>query len=186
MRNRIILAAVLLVLGTVTARAQNLALSTNAVGYLEYGTLNLEASLSVARQWTVTAGAQYNPFHFKAGEDQHDVNHRQRLLSAGARWWPWHVFSGWWVAGKLQYQEYNFGGVRSPETVEGDRIGFGASVGYTYMLAKHFNLELGIGGWGGADFFTRYECPVCGLTLDKGTKPFILPNDITVAISYIF
>lgn len=176
----------LLTLPAIRAGAQNLSVSTNAVGYINYGTLNAEASVSVARQWTVTAGVKYNPFRFTAGEDAHEVNNRQRLFAAGARFWPWHVYSGWWIAGKLQYQEYNQGGITSPLTQEGDRIGLGATVGYTYMLARHLNLEFGLGGWAGADFYTRYECPTCGLTLEEGRKAFILPNDIIVAISYIF
>ena len=166
--------------------AQNIALSTNVAGYANWGTLNMEASFSVARRWTVNAGVKYNPFTFNIGEDRHQANVRQRLLAAGARFWPWHVYSGWWVAAKLQYQEYNMGGVTKPTTTEGDRVGFGATVGYTYMLTKHLNLEFGLGGWTGADFYTVYECPVCGLTTDSGRKAFILPNDIIVAVSYIF
>ncbi len=168
------------------ALCQRVALSTNAVGYADYATLNMEASVSVARQWTLTAGVKYNPFMFSAGEDRHDVSNRQRLFAAGARFWPWHVYSGWWFAGKLQYQEYNVGGITSLQTQEGDRYGLGATVGYTYMLGEHFNLELGIGGWAGADIFTRYECPVCGLTIGSGRKAFILPNDIILALSFVF
>ena len=186
MKTKVLILTVLGLLGVTTLRAQNIALSTNIAGYANWGTLNLEASCSVARQWTVNAGVKYNPFSFKAGEDEHPVNNRQRLLAAGTRFWPWHVYSGWWIAGKVQYQEYNLGGITSAETTEGDRIGFGATVGYTYMLAKHFNLEFGLGGWVGADFYSVYECPVCGLTVDSGRKGFILPNDIIVAISYIF
>ena len=168
------------------AFGQSMAISTNAAGYVNYGTLNMEASISVARQWTINAGVKYNPFMFKAGEDNHDVSNRQRLFAAGARFWPWHVYSGWWIAAKMQYQEYNVGGITSQETQEGDRIGLGATVGYTYMLGKHFNVEFGLGGWGGADFYTRYECPVCGLTTGQGRKAFLLPNDIVIAYSYIF
>ena len=185
MKTKIILAAFAMLLST-GLKSQNIAVSTNIAGYANWGTLNAEASFSVARQWTVNAGVKYNPFTFKAGEDSHQVNNRQRLLAAGTRFWPWHVFSGWWIAGKLQYQEYNTGGITSSLTREGDRVGFGATVGYTYMLAKHLNLEFGLGGWAGADFFTVYECPVCGLTVDSGKKAFILPNDIIVALSYIF
>lgn len=168
------------------AFCQSVSISTNAVGYADFGTLNMEASVSVARQWTLNAGVKYNPFMFKAGADNHDLSNRQRLFAAGARFWPWHVFSGWWFAGKLQYQEYNVGGITSPQTQEGDRYGIGATVGYTYMLGEHFNIEFGIGGWAGADFFKRYECPVCGLTIGEGRRAFLLPNDILVAFSYIF
>lgn len=166
------------------AFAQKLAVSTNAVDYADFGTLNAEVAYSLSRHWGVTAGFRYNPFTYSA--DGHALSARQRAFSAGARYWPWHVYSGWWVAGKMQYQEYNRGGITSLQTREGDRYGFGAGGGYTYMLTPHLNLELGLGAWLGLDVFTEYDCPTCGLTVSSGRKFFFLPNDLLVALSYVF
>ena len=102
------------------------------------------------------------------------------------RYWPWYVYSGWWVGGKVQYQEYNWGGLTSDKTEEGDRFGAGISAGYTYMLAPHVNLDFGLGLWGGYDKYKRYSCPVCGLTEASGDRFFILPNDVTLALSFVF
>jgi len=170
----------------VPAFAQRMSLATDALGYAQLGTLNAELSYSIHRHWTAIAGGRYNPFSFKFGSDNHVVNAKQRTGYLGARFWPWHVFSGWWVSGKFQYQEYNMGGLRSPKTREGERIGGGVAAGYTYMINPHLNIEFAVGGWAGRDDYRIYECPVCGLTLDEGKKFFILPNDISVALSFIF
>ena len=162
MKRMILLAAALLI--GAAASAQRLSVATNLLDYADFGTLNVEGDVAVARQWTLTAGAKYN----------------------GVRFWPWHVFSGWWIGGKVQYQEYNRGGIRSAVTDEGDRYGAGLSAGFTYMLHPHLNVSLGAGVWGGLQRYTVYSCPVCGITEESGEKTFILPNDLALTLSYVF
>jgi hypothetical protein len=168
------------------AGAQDLAVSTNVLDYARLGTLNLEASLGVARHWTLNAGAKYNPFSFdnNGGEDQMQL--RQRSLSLGTRFWPWHIHSGWWLSAKVQAQEYNEGGVRSLQTEEGERYGGGLGAGYTYMLHKHFNLEVGAGVWAGKNRYTVYACPVCGKETGGGERTFVRPSEILLSLIYIF
>ena len=74
----------------------------------------------------------------------------------------------------------------SREAEEGDRFGIGLYAGYTHMISKHFNVELGLGGWGGMALFKRYSCPVCGMTLGAGRKYFLLPDDLIVSLAYVF
>lgn len=168
------------------SRAQNVSISTDLVSYLNFATMNVEASYPISRCWSVNAGVRYNPFTFDLGEGKEDARNKQKTFAAGVRFWPWHVFSGWWLAGKLQYQEYNHGGIVSRKTTEGDRYGFGVSGGYAYMLGKHLNLEFGLGVWGGFDKYAVYSCPVCGLTESSGQKFFFLPSEVLVALSYVF
>ena len=92
----------------------------------------------------------------------------------------------WWLAGKVQYQEYNSGGLVSRKTYEGDRYGAGFSGGYSYMVGKHFNIDFGLGFWSGMDVYKKYSCPVCGVTEDTGSKFFFLPSDVIIALSYVF
>ena len=165
-------------------QAQNFALSTNVLDYVNLGTLNMEASCGIGRQWTVSAGVKYNPFSY--GDGPEAFADRQRSLDAGARFWPWHIYSGWWMAGKVKWQEYSRGGFESTRSTEGDRYGGSLSGGYTFMLGTHLNLDIGLGLWGGYDKFIAYECMECGRVVDSGEKIFILPNDILLTISYIF
>lgn len=168
------------------ALAQKASVSTDLLGYANFITMNVEASCPVARHWSVNAEVRYNPFTFDLGEGREDARNRQQAYAAGVRWWPWNVYSGWWLGGKLRYQEYNSGGIVSRKTREGDRYGAGVSGGYSYMLGKHLNIDFGLGFWSGMDRYSVYECPVCGVTEASGSKFFILPTDIMVALSYVF
>ena len=166
--------------------AQEVSLSTNLLDYAALGTMNIDASYSLSRRWSIVAGARYNPFTFRKGDQENQFQLRQQSYAVGARIWWWHTTSGWWTTSKLRYQEYNSGGIISKQTQEGDRVGLGFSVGYTYMLSRHFNLEFGAGLWTGADFFHKYSCTVCGTTIGAGIKWFVLPDDLAVSLVYVF
>lgn len=166
------------------AAAQEASVATNLADYLNFGTLNMEASYGFARHWSADAVVKYNPFTF--GSDQGEMQNRQRSVSAGVRYWPWHIFSGWWIAGNLRCQEYNIGGITSDRTAEGDRIGSGIQGGYSYMITQHLNLNIGAGAWAGKDIYTVYACPRCGRIVEQGSKFFFLPSDIILSLAYIF
>lgn len=185
-RFAIILAVAAFAISSLKSEAQTVSLSTNILDYACLGTLNADVSYSLSRRWSVTAGARYNPFTFREGDPDKQFQLRQQSYSLGARLWPWHTWSGWWFAGKLRYQEYNSGGIRSLETREGDRFGAGLYAGYTYMLTSHLNIEFGLGLWSGMDVYRCYSCPVCGVTLESGKTHFILPDDIMISLAYVF
>lgn len=163
---------------------QELAVSTNLIDYANFATLNVQTGLSVARHWSFDLGMKYNPFTFGKGDGT--ILQRQQTYSAGARFWPWHVYSGWWMALRAQYQEFCTGGISSRRTSQGDRYGGSLSLGYTYMLSKHLNLELGAGYWGGYEVYKAFNCQHCGVVVDGGEKYFLLPSDLTFAVAYIF
>ena len=183
---KLIFAALLLSVLPQCAVAQEFSVSTNFADYATLGTLNLEASYGVARHWSIVTGVKYNPFSFTPGEDN-TVRMRQRSVSTGARYWPWHIFSGWWMSGLVRYQEYNESGLREqPTSSEGDRFGTGVGIGYTYMLTPKLNIDIGAGVWAGMDIYKTYSCATCGRKIDEGRKIFILPSEIMLALSYIF
>lgn len=169
----------------VSLSAQNLSVSTNIADWADLGTINADMSYSIARHWSIGAGAQYNPFRFT--RDTGDVvQDKRQSYSFLTRFWPWHVYSGWFIGGKVQYQEFNRGGLDSPEAREGDRYGTGFSTGYAKMLGSHVNLELGLSAWMGREKYTVYSCPVCGTVVDKGEKNFLLPDSLILSLAYIF
>ncbi len=166
--------------------AQRFSLSTNLLDYASLGTMNIEGAYSCSRRFSITVGARYNPFTFRKSDPERQLQMRQQSYSLGVRMWPWHTWSGWWFAGKGRYQEYNFGGLISRRTQEGDRVGMGLYAGYTHMLSPHVNMEFGMGFWGGVDFYRRYSCQVCGRIVDRGRKGFVLPDDFMVSLVYVF
>lgn len=181
---RSLLAAVLFLLSS-AAYAQRFNISTNLLEYVNLGTLNVDASYSVAKNWSVGIGARYNPFSFES-RNRGVFYNRQQSYSFGARYWLWHVNSGWWFGSKIRYQEYSSGGWRSSGAEEGDRYGLGLYGGYSYMILPHLNLEFGLGLWSGGVRYRTYSCPVCGITESSGDKIFILPDDLTIALAYVF
>lgn len=168
------------------AYSNRFGLSANLLDYARLGTMNMDFSYAVSKHWSLMAGARYNPFTFRKGDPDRQFQYRQISCAAGARLWPWHVWSGWWFAGKVRYQEYNAGGLGTPETEEGDRVGAGLYAGYTLMLTPHLNMEFGLGFWGGLDWYRRYSCPVCGILEDGGRRPFVRPDDFMISLVYVF
>ena len=162
-----------------------LALSQNLADYLFLGTLNADLQYSVHRAWTLQAGAKYDNWTWRHRMDT-QFESRQQCYYVGARWWPWYTYSGWWLGGRLQYREYNRGGLFSQETEEGDAFGVGVSGGYSVHVNRWLNVDFGMGLWGGMTKYVTYACPYCGKRLDEGTKAFFLPDEARIALEFIF
>lgn len=175
----------LLTLASELGSAQQWAVSTNLADYAALATLNLDVSAAVHRNFSVGASVDYNPFTWNS-RDEKQFQLRHLDLGVNARWWPWYVYSGWWVSASLRYRCYNFGGITSPQTEEGDAVGMSAAAGYSLMLGQHLNLEFGLGLWAGQRWYTRYACPRCGMTLEKGSGPFVLPDNLIISLTYVF
>lgn len=154
--------------------APKFALSTNFGGLLSGATVSVEASAGVSRHLSIDAAARYNPW-FEAS--------RQRSVALGTRWWPWYVYSGWWLSGKARYQEFN---AVEEFSTEGDRYGGSLSVGYSRLLGKHFNLDVGFGMWGGYESYSVYECETCGTIREQGENYFLRADEFIIALTYIF
>lgn len=150
------------------------ALSTNLYDVVDGATMNVDASVGVSRHWTVGAGARYNPY---------SRSNRQRSFSLGAKYWLWYMYTGWWVSGNAVYDEYSS---LSNKLQEGDRYGASLMGGYSRMLGKHFNLDIGFGFWGGYETFKVYGCETCAKIVEQGEKYFLSPERIMLSVSYIF
>ncbi|MBR4352575.1 MAG: DUF3575 domain-containing protein [Bacteroidales bacterium] len=194
MKHRFALAVCLFL--TTILSAQEVSLSTNLLDWANLGTANLQAGISFSRHLSLHAGARYNKWDFGSAEKGTAFQNRARTASLGVRYWPWNVYSSWWLGLKAQAEEYNRGGLfKRLETEEGVAAGLGMGAGYSRMLDDHWNLDFALGLWAGRAWYTRYRCPRCGRTLQRedGTpirdavKWFILPsNDIQVSLTYIF
>ena len=191
-----------IMLGAFTAMAQRWAVAVNAADAIDLGTISVEGSAAVSQHWSLHAGAKVNPWTFNkhntwnglfSEPDPDQKQSRKQVYAVGARWWPWNVYSGWWVGGKAQYQEYNRGGLRLPIGVgddggaeEGDAFGAALSGGYSLMLKEHWNLDFGLGVWGGWTKYRKYEYPENGKLIEQGHKWFFLPNEVILSIVYVF
>ena len=181
--------------GAVAAMAQNWAVAVNTADMLDLGTMSIEGSVAVGQHWSLNAGVKVNPWTFNkhntwnglySEPDPEQKQDRKQVYALGARWWPWNVYSGWWVGGKAQYEEYNHGGIITKTAEEGDAFGAALSGGYSLMLKEHWNLDFGLGVWGGLTKYRKYEFPENGKLIYEGGKWFFLPNEVIVSIVYVF
>ena len=161
------------------------AVDQNLADYLFLGTLNAELQYAVHRNWTLGLGARYNNWTWRHRQDT-QFQARQQSYYVGGRWWPWYTYSGWWAGGKMQYQEYNRGGILGPETEEGDAVGVALGGGYAVQVNHWLNVDFGLFGWGGMTRYVTYACPYCGQRTDQGVKAFFLPDEVRVSLQFVF
>lgn len=193
-RYLILLTAILLCSGFKSG-AQVVSVGTNVLEWADFLTPNASVQYATGQHWSLEAAARYNCWSWRtAGTfEERQVNEkkaRQQAYSLGVRWWPWNVYSGWWVAAHVQYQEYDYGGLASfkwlPNNEAGDAFGAALLAGYDLQIHKHWNLEFGLGFWGGYKFYSAYALPWNGRLLDKGSKFFFQPDQAMVSVIYVF
>ena len=161
------------------------AISTNALSWVNLGTINAEGSMSVDNHFTVNAGFVANPWCIQTPTGYVDLMNKQYGGHLGAKYWPWHVYSEWWIGAKVQYR--NFKDSISFETnklkgsalEQGNALGAGLSAGYSCMINQHLNIDFGLGLWGGR--MLTYKCGD-----DVGPRNFLTLDDIMVSLVYIF
>ena len=169
-----ILALVLRVSVGLAFSQTKVSVSTNFVDYIEGGTLNIDASVSMSRHWTIGSMMRYNPY---------SDTQKQRTILVGVKYWPWYVYSGWWLSSGAKYQEFSD---RGEYLKEGDRLGAMLWAGHSWMLNKHFNIDLGWGIWGGYETYLEYGCETCARIRSKGDAYFVRPDQFMLSVSYIF
>lgn len=180
-------------------RTSRIAMSTNAVDWMWYVTPNIEIQYAIHRRLTLDVKAKYNNWTYY-DKDAYKRNRQCRQeYSLGFRFWPWYTYSGWWFGADAQYQEYSRRQLQNIyRKEEGDAFGLSAGVGYSVQIKPWFNIDFGIGIWGGKKYYKVYEsvdwaCPECGKRVDRvdGNEApsqgwFILPNYALVSLMFIF
>lgn len=148
-----------------------LAISTNLVTWADLATVNLGLEYAVGRHWSADIAFSFNDWTFKNGT----LKDRRRGYSFGARYWPWYTYSGVWLRGFLAGEDCDADGLPY-KFLNGtsDKFGAGFSAGYSLMLAKHFNLDFGVGFWGGVK--RVYGAPMEG---------FIAPADVRISLMFV-
>lgn len=183
---RKVLVIVILSLVSVYAGAQRLTVSTNLVDWANLGTANAEIGFSVSQHISLVAGGKFNGWDFST--DERAMYNKNLVGYAGLRYWPWYVNSGLWLQFKGQYADYEISGTWRHAVDQGRAVGGGISLGYTFMLSKSINFELGAGGWGGYLLeHNVYECSDCKvLRPESGPGAFVDLDNITAAFVFVF
>ncbi len=169
--------------------AQNLALKTNLL-YCASATPNLGLEASFAIKHSVQLFYGFNPWKFSEGQSI-----RHWCLQPEYRYWFCESFNGWFVGVHLMGGEFNVGDVDLPLNIfqdlkdhryEGWYAGGGVSVGYQWVLSRHWNFEASIGI--GYDYikYDKYKCGVCGEKVKSSASHYVGPTKAALSFLYIF
>lgn len=110
-------------------------------------------------------------------------------VSPALRYWTKGVYNrGFFFSGYALGMLYRYGGDRFslPQSYsEGFLVGLGASVGYSYELAPHWNLEAEVGLAGA---WTHYDQRYSPFHLRKADKDrvLLLPSRVGLSLAYVF
>lgn len=175
------------------------AFSTNAVDWAWFVTPNIDLQYAVGRRFTIEATAKFNGWTFFDQSAEKRNRQCRQEYSLGMRFWPWYTYSGWWVGAEAQYQEYSRRPVANVfRKEEGDAAGVALSAGYSIQVLSWFNIDVGLGFWGGQKWYKTYEsvdraCPECGKRVDRldgsdapSQSFFLMPDEARIALMFIF
>ena len=169
------------------ASAQKVAISTNLGDWAYLATANVDVSYAFARRFSVTAAVKYNNWEFNKTNPDIAIFNKNQTANVSIRFWPWFVYSGWWISLKAQYSKFSRAGIWRPAMENATAVGGGLGFGYTFMISKHFNIELGAGAWGGRMLdYQLYCCPKCMELREEGPRNFIDFDEARVALQFVF
>lgn len=174
-------------------KGQNVTVKTNLL-YDATLTANAGVEIGLAPRWSFDLSGNYNGWTI----DDHKWKHW--LVQPELRYWFCDHFAGHFVGIHAVGGEYNFGNfntslkffgtdysVFANERHQGWYAGGGIAYGYSFILSRHFNLELEAGfGY----VYTRYdvfECAGCGKKVEED-KPhhYIGPTKAAINLVYEF
>ena len=176
-------------LGYMSSPAQNMALKTNLM-YLATATPNLGVEASVGRKHTVQLFYGLHPWKSASGRSL-----RHWVLQPEYRYWFCESFNGWFVGAHLMGGEFNvsdfdmpfglFDGLKT-HRYDGWFAGGGLTLGYQWMLSRHWNFEASVSV--GYDYikYGKYECGRCGEKLQSSHTNYFGPTKAALSFMYIF
>lgn len=162
------------------------AVSTNLLDYVDLLTLNAEVQYAVDRQWSLSMQGKLNGLTLKKGTDS-EIADRKSAVSIGAKFWPWYVYSGWWFKGFVQTENFSRSNLTKKMGFHtGEAYGAGIAAGYSLILSESFNLDFGVGAWGGYRNAKAYDTiDMKGSTARQGSA-FVDLADVSVSAMFIF
>ena len=176
----------LLLLSASRVYSQKMAVATNGADYLNLFTINGGFSFALSRSVTMEWSMRYNPFVYNLSGSRKEIQNKRLALYTGVRYWPWHVYSGWFIMGNLNFTRFNMGGIFSMKSYEGDAYALTFGGGYALMLSSKFNLDFAFSFMTGYSRYKRYGCTSCGPVEAKKKQLFITPDNIYIQLSYLF
>lgn len=153
-------------------------------------TPNLGLEFGLGKKTTLDISGNYNPFKFS--------NHRQWkhwLVQPELRFWTCEKFNGLFFGVHAHGGEASVANVKLPFGMykglrdyryEGYYYGGGISIGYQWILSKHWNIEASIGAGLIRVHYDQYPLEECGFKISSGTKNYWGPTKAAISLIYMF
>lgn len=192
MKDRVVLFLFMLFVGF-SVKSQNIAIKSNLL-YDAIAVANLGVEAPLAPRWTLDVSANLNAWAI----NQHKWKHW--LVQPEVRYWLCDRFQGHFFGLHAIAGQYNVGNLHNNihflgtdfsdlthNRYQGWMFGAGLAYGYSWILAKHWNIEAEIGlGW----IHTRsdvYPCADCGTKLaEDKNHDYVGPTKAAVSLIYLF
>lgn len=160
--------------------AQSYSLRTNVIG-LATTNLNLEASMTLNRKWSLHLPVQYNPFKFGRNRQ-----FRNFYAAPGVRYWLLESYMGGFIGMYGTAGTYSVGNLFGNKyRYEGEGYGVGLSIGKAYQIGRRWNLEWEAGAGAVWLAYDKYLCKRCGDLVGQEYGWHFLPT-VQLSMSCIF
>ena len=161
--------------------AQSYSLRTNVIG-LATTNLNLEASMTLNRKWSLHLPVQYNPFKFGRNRQ-----FRNFYAAPGVRYWLLESYMGGFIGMYGTAGTYSVGNLFGNKyRYEGEGYGVGLSIGKAYQIGRRWNLEWEAGAGAVWLAYDKYLCKRCGDLVGQEYGWHFLPTRAALNVVYLF
>lgn len=189
------------ILSATASQAQEVALKTNLL-YDATTTPNLGIEVGVGRRNTIQLFYGVNPWTFKS-DSKGDRKVKHWLLMPEYRRWMCsnmsglffgiHAMGGQFNAGNVDlpipgafFKGGNLGKMIKDSRVEGAFAGGGLTVGYQWILSRHWNIEAEVGAGYNHIWYDQYPCGECGKKIADGTSNYVGMTKLGLSLMYVF
>lgn len=187
-------ALMMCLLSCLTARSQDVAIKTNLL-YDATATINLGAEFGLSPKWTLDVSGNYNGWTFSDNKKW-----KHWLVQPEARYWFCNKMMGGFLGLHLLGGQYNIGNIDADfkllgtdfgelknHRYEGWMAGVGIAYGYSWALARHWNIEAEIGVGYVFSQYDKYECAKCGEKIESDkTHNYFGPTKLALNLIYVF
>lgn len=181
--------------------AQEVAIKTNLL-YDATTTPNIGLEVGVGRRNTIQLFYGVNPWSFKSDTKGEQKVKHWLLMPEYRRWicnnmtglfFGIHAMGGQFNAGNVDlpipgkfFSGDNLGDMVKDSRVEGTYAGGGLTIGYQWILSRHFNIEAEVGAGYDRVWYDQYPCAECGSKLSHGTTNYVGLTKLGLSLMYVF
>lgn len=193
---KILLCVVLFCVFPLKAEARtNVALKSNLL-YDATATANLGMEVSLARKWSLDLSGNLNVWSFSEGK-----RWKHWLCQPELRYWTCSNMGGHFFAFHLLGGQYNIGQVNldflkflgknfedfKDYRHQGWYAGAGIGYGYSWILSRHWNIEVEVAAGYIYSNYSLYECAGCGKKVKTDLKnSYFGPTKLALDLIYVF